>query len=57
MRIVSSDGILLELDESDMEKVREIADELKCSIEDAVSTAIQNFLSRGVQTPNLKIAV
>lgn len=57
MKIVSVDGILLELDENDMQKVREIADDLKCTVEEAVSKAIQNFLSRGVQTPDLKLAV
>lgn len=56
MRIIPSVGILVELDDDEMQKVREIAADLNCPVEKAIETAIQNFLKTGVQTPKMRVA-
>ena len=56
MRIIPSVGILVELDDAEMYKVREIAADLNCPVEKAIETAIQNFLESGVQTPKMRVA-
>lgn len=52
MKVEDVAGFIFELDEDEMKMVSEIAAQNGCTVAEAISRAIKNFLIRGVQTPN-----